>query len=156
ASRDPERARAFAQDLGIPRAHNSYAELLQDPDVDAIYNALPNSLHVEWTIAAARAGKHVLCEKPLAATVAEAERARDACASAGVLLMEGFMWRHHAQHARMWDLINSGAIGEPSFVRASFSFRVSRPAAGVAPNVRLQSALQGGSLMDVGCYGVNA
>jgi predicted dehydrogenase len=156
ASRDPERARAFARELDIPRTYSSYAELLQDPDVDAVYNALPNNLHVEWTVAAARAGKHVLCEKPLAATVAEAERARAACASAGVLLMEGFMWRHHVQHGRVWELINAGAIGEPTFIRASFSFRVSRPPAGVVPNVRLQSALDGGSLMDVGCYGVNA
>jgi predicted dehydrogenase len=156
ASRDFERARAFAQELGIPHAYNSYSELLQDPEVDAVYNALPNSLHVEWTVAAARAGKHVLCEKPLAATVAEAERARAACVSAGVLLMEGFMWRHHVQHGRVRELIDAGAIGEPMFIRASFSFRVPRPLAGVAPNVRLQSALEGGSLMDVGCYGVNA
>jgi predicted dehydrogenase len=156
ASRDLERARAFAGDLDIPRAYGSYSELLQDPDIDAVYNALPNSVHVEWTVAAARAGKHVLCEKPLAATAAEAERARAACASAGVLLMEGFMWRYHVQHRRVWELIEAGAIGEPTFVRASFSFRVSRPPTGVAPNVRLQSALQGGSLMDVGCYGVNA
>ena len=157
ASRDLERARAFANELEIPRAYGSYAELLEDPHIDAVYNALPNSLHVEWTIAAARAGKHVLCEKPLAATAAEAERARSACAAAGVLLMEGFMWRHHAQHQRVRELIRGGAIGEPTFIRASFSFRVPRPqAADVAPNVRLQSALEGGSLMDVGCYGVNA
>jgi D-xylose 1-dehydrogenase (NADP+, D-xylono-1,5-lactone-forming) len=156
ASRDGDRARAFAKELEIPRAHNSYAELLADPEIDAVYIALPNNLHVEWTIAAARAGKHVLCEKPLAATASEAERARTACAAAGVLLMEGFMWRHHIQHRRVWELIDSGAIGEPSFVRASFSFRVSRPQAGATPNVRLQSVLQGGSLMDVGCYGVNA
>jgi predicted dehydrogenase len=156
ASRDVERAQAFAHELEIPRAHNSYAELLEDPAVDAVYIALPNNLHVEWTIAAARAGKHVLCEKPLAPTAAEAERARAACAAARVLLMEGFMWRHHVQHRRVWELIDGGAIGEPTFVRASFSFRVSRPQAGAAPNVRLQSALQGGSLMDVGCYGVNA
>jgi predicted dehydrogenase len=156
ASRDVDRARVFANELEIPRVHNSYAELLDDPAVDAVYIALPNNLHVEWTIAAARAGKHVLCEKPLAASVAEVERARDACAAAGVLLMEGFMWRHHIQHRRVWELIDGGAIGEPTFVRASFSFRVSRPQAGAVPNVRLQSALQGGSLMDVGCYGVNA
>ena len=156
ASRDLDRARAFASELEIPRAYGSYAELLGDPDVDAVYIALPNSLHVEWTIAAARAGKHVLCEKPLASIASEAERARTACAAAGVLLMEGFMWRHHIQHRRVWELIDGGAIGEPSFVRASFSFRVSRPRAGAAPNVRLQSVLQGGSLMDVGCYGVNA
>jgi predicted dehydrogenase len=156
ASRDLDRARAFARELEIPRAHNTYGELLQDPHIDAVYIALPNNLHVEWTIAAARAGKHVLCEKPLAATAAEAERARAACAAAGVVLMEGFMWRHHVQHRRVWELIDSGAIGEPTFVRASFSFRVSRPQPGAVPNVRLQSALQGGSLMDVGCYGVNA
>jgi D-xylose 1-dehydrogenase (NADP+, D-xylono-1,5-lactone-forming) len=156
ASRDLERARAFATEFEIPRAYGSYTELLADQDVDAVYIAVPNNLHVEWTIAAARAGKHVLCEKPLAASASEAERARTACAAAGVLLMEGFMWRHHIQHRRVWELIDGGAIGEPTFIRASFSFRVSRPRAGATPNVRLQSALQGGSLMDVGCYGVNA
>jgi len=125
ASRDLERARSFATEFDMPRAYGSYAELLADADVDAVYIALPNSFHVEWTIAAARAGKHVLCEKPLAATASEAERARTACAAAGVVLMEGFMWRHHIQHRRVWELIDGGAIGEPSFVRASFSFRVS-------------------------------
>jgi len=154
-SRSIEAARAFAQELQIPRAYGSYDALLEDEDVDAVYVALPNSLHAEWTIRAANAGKHVLCEKPLARTAADAERLAAACRAAGVLLMEAFMWRHHPQHARVRELLNDGAIGEPSFVRASFGYVINpaREAGGL--NVRLDEALEGGSLMDVGCYSVN-
>jgi predicted dehydrogenase len=154
ASRDESRAQAMAAELDIPRAHGSYERLLADPDVDAVYLPLPNSLHVEWTIAAARAGKHVLCEKPLAARAADAERMAHACQQAGVLLMEAFMWRHHPQHQRVRELIESGVIGEPNVVRSSFTYVINRHLPS-GPNVRLASDLEGGSLMDIGCYAVN-
>jgi D-xylose 1-dehydrogenase (NADP+, D-xylono-1,5-lactone-forming) len=154
-SRSLETARRFADDLTIPRAYGSYTALLEDPDVDAVYIALPNSLHTEWTMRAAEAGKHVLCEKPLAGTAAEAERMAESCQVAGVLLMEAFMWRHHPQHARVRALLDAGAIGEPGFVRASSGYVINpaREAGGL--NVRLEVGLKGGSLMDVGCYSVN-
>jgi len=151
ASRDLNAARAVAAEFDIPRAYGSYDELLADDQVDAIYNPLPNSLHAQWTIRAAQAGKHVLCEKPLARSASDAHSAANACQEANVLLMEAFMWRHHPQHARVRALIESGEIGEPRTVRGSFTYVI---AAGV-PNVRLQSTLEGGSLMDVGCYPVN-
>lgn len=154
-SRSLESARLFATELEIPRAYGSYDALLEDPDVDAVYIPLPNSLHAEWTIRAAAAGKHVLCEKPLARTAAEAERTADACRAAGVLLMEAFMWRHHPQHARVRQLLDSGAVGLPSFVRASFGYLIDPLSAAGGLNVRLDAALEGGSLMDVGCYGIN-
>ena len=154
-SRSLEVAQAFAAELEIPRAYGSYDALLEDPDVDAIYVALPNSLHAEWTIRAAAAGKHVLCEKPLARSAGDAERVASACASAKVLLMEAFMWRHHPQHARVRALLESGAIGEPTFVRASCGYMIEPVRAAGGLNVRLDAALDGGSLMDIGCYGVN-
>jgi predicted dehydrogenase len=150
-SRSAESANAVAHELGIPRAYGSYEAVLADQDIDAVYVPLPNSLHAEWTIRAAEAGKHVLCEKPLARTAADAERMRRACQSAGVVLMEAFMWRHHPQHARVRALVDSGEIGEPRLVRGSFTY----PIAPDPTNVRLQAALEGGSLMDVGCYPVN-
>jgi D-xylose 1-dehydrogenase (NADP+, D-xylono-1,5-lactone-forming) len=149
ASRDLERARAMAAAMEIPRAYGNYDELLADTDVDGVYIALPNSLHAEWTIRAARAGKHVLCEKPLARSSDAAHRMATACREAGVVLMEAFMWRHHPQHARVAELIREGAIGEPRMFRGSFSFTLD------GPNVRLDPALEGGSLMDIGCYPVN-
>jgi len=153
ASRDLHRARDVAESLAIPRAYGSYQELLDDPEVDAIYNALPNSLHAEWTIKAAAAGKPILCEKPLALDADQAHRMIDGCRSHGVLLMEAFMYRFHPQHARVIELIESGAIGELRFVRTAFTFML-EPFP--ADNVRLSSELGGGALMDVGCYCVNA
>jgi D-xylose 1-dehydrogenase (NADP+, D-xylono-1,5-lactone-forming) len=151
ASRDIGAARRVAAEMGIPRAFGAYDDLLAAADVDAIYNPLPNRLHAEWTIRAAQAGKHVLCEKPLARTAADAQRMADACQSAGVVLMEAFMWRHHPQHTRVRALLDAGEIGEPRMVRGSFSYVI-----GPNPtNVRLQADLEGGSLMDVGCYPVN-
>lgn len=150
-SRSLERAKAFATEFDIPRAHSSYEALLEDPDVDAVYIGLPNSLHRDWTIAAARAGKHVLCEKPIARTAADAELMVHACREAGVVLMEAFMWRHHAQQARVRELLDSDAIGAPVSVNADFTYRIDPE----RPNVRLQADLEGGSLMDVGCYPVN-
>ena len=155
ASRNAERARTMAAALGVPRSYGSYEALLADPDVEAVYVALPNALHTTWTIAAAWAGKHVLCEKPFAGRVADAERMAAACRGSGVLLMEAFMWRHHPQHARVRTLLDSGAIGEPSVMRASFSYML-EPELASGPNVRLRPELAGGSLMDVGTYTVNA
>jgi predicted dehydrogenase len=125
--------------------------LLADQDVDAVYNPLPNSLHAEWTIKAAQAGKHVLCEKPLARTAPQAQRMAEACHQAGVLLVEAFMWRHHPQHARVRALLDAGEIGEPRMMRGTFSYVIGPDRS----NVRLQAQLEGGSLMDVGCYPVN-
>jgi predicted dehydrogenase len=139
--------------LGIPRAHHSYEALIDDPEIDAIYNPLPNSMHAEWTRRAARAGKPILCEKPLTVDAAEAAALVTDCEQQGVLLMEAFMYRFHPQHARVRALIDSGAIGELRAVRTAFTFAMRRldPA-----NVRLKADLVGGSLMDVGCYCVNA
>jgi predicted dehydrogenase len=153
ASRDRAAAREAAERFSIPRAYGSYDELLADPQIDAIYNPLPNTLHAPWTIAAARAGKAVLCEKPLAVDAAQARAMIDACRESGVLLMEAFMYRYHPQHARVRALIDDGAIGEVRFVRSAFTFLL-EPFD--RKNVRLQGALAGGALMDVGCYCVNA
>jgi xylose dehydrogenase (NAD/NADP) len=150
ASRDDRRARAYAEQFGIPRAHGSYEALLADPEVEAVYVALPNSMHVEWTIRALEAGKHVLCEKPMDRRPQEIERAFDVAEHAGLILSEGFMWRHHPQTRRLRGLLDEGAIGDVRLVRACFSF----PLAGNG-DVRLDAALHGGSLMDVGCYCVS-
>ena len=150
ASRDLVHAREVAAPLGIPRTHGSYEALLADPEVDAVYVPLPNHLHPEWTIAAARAGKHVLCEKPLATTAAEAERMIEACADAGVLLMEGFMYRLHPSWVAVRDLVASGRIGRLSAVQSWFSYFNDDPA-----NIRNVRAYGGGALYDVGCYLVN-
>jgi predicted dehydrogenase len=150
ASRDAGRAAATAAEFGVARAYGAYAELLADPDVDAVYIGLPNSLHAEWAIASVRAGKHVLCEKPLAVSTAEAEAMFEAARAAGVWLMEAFMYRFHPQTLKVQELIAAGAIGEVRLVRAAFCFTVSNPA-----NVRLSAELAGGALRDVGCYPVN-
>jgi D-xylose 1-dehydrogenase (NADP+, D-xylono-1,5-lactone-forming) len=151
SSRDPSRAEAYARERGIGRAHGSYEALLADPDVDVVYVALPNALHVEWAIRALEAGKHVLSEKPLSVDPAEVERAFDAADRADRLLMEGFMWRHQPQAARLAELARDGTIGDVRLVRAQFSFTLTRP-----DDVRWQADLGGGALLDVGCYCVNA
>jgi predicted dehydrogenase len=155
AARDGDRAREFAEALGIPRAYGSYEELLADPEIDGVYIGLPNLLHAEWTIKAAQAGKHVLCEKPHSKRAADAERMAAACEQAGVILMEAFMWRHHPQHAQVKALLAAGEIGEPTFVRASHAFAMDAERRG-KPDVRVQPGLDGGSLMDIGCYPLNA
>jgi xylose dehydrogenase (NAD/NADP) len=150
ASRDDERARSYAEQFGIPRAHGSYEALLADPEVEAVYVPLPNALHVEWTIRALQAGKHVLCEKPMARRPQEVARAFDVAAREGLVLSEAFMWRHHPQTRRLRELLAQGAIGDVRLVRASFSFALAGDG-----DVRLDAALEGGSLMDVGCYCVS-
>jgi predicted dehydrogenase len=153
ASRSRERAEAFARARGIPRAYGAYDELLADPEIDAVYVALPNSHHVEWSVRALAAGKHVLCEKPLARDADAARSAFDAAARAGRVLAEALMWRHHPQVATARRMLADGAIGELRLVRASassvlLSFRD-------PGDIRLQPELDGGALMDAGCYCVS-
>ena len=150
ASRDEARARQVAAELGIPTAHGSYEALLADPRVDAVYIPLPNHLHVEWTMAAAAAGKHVLCEKPLAMTAAEAERAIAAATVHGVRLMEAFMYRLHPSWQAVLELVRSGRIGQLTAVQSWFSYFNDDPT-----NIRNIAAVGGGALYDVGCYCVN-
>jgi predicted dehydrogenase len=148
-SRALARAEAEAARLGVPRAHGSYEELIADPQADAVYVALPNSLHTDWSIRALEAGKHVLCEKPLSRRPADVARAYDAAERAGRLLAEAFMWRHHPQARRLEALVSE--IGGARLIRAAFSFPLDRPA-----DIRLRAELDGGALMDVGCYCVSA
>jgi predicted dehydrogenase len=150
ASRERQRVEAYARERGIERAHPSYEDLLADPDVDVLYISLPNSMHVDWTIRALEAGKHVLCEKPLSQRTAEVERAFAVAEREGRMLMEAFMYRHHPQTSRLLALVAEGAIGRLRLVRGAFGF-----AAHDAANIRLSAALDGGALMDVGCYCVS-
>jgi D-xylose 1-dehydrogenase (NADP+, D-xylono-1,5-lactone-forming) len=147
ASRDQARADVYAREHGIERAHGSYEALLQDDDVEVVYNSLPNSMHVEWSVRALGAGKHVLCEKPLDRRVEAVERAFDTADRAGRLLMEAFMYRHHPQSKKAAELVGSGAIGELRQLRSLFSFTLTDDA-----DVRLVPELDGGALMDLGCY----
>ncbi len=150
ASRDRARGEAYAREWAIPIVYDSYDALLADPQIDAVYNPLPNGLHAEWTIKACRAGKHVLCEKPIALSVAEVDAIAAAADAAGVVVTEAFMYRHHPQTGRLRALVDDGTIGRLLLVRGSFSFQLSRPA-----DVRLDPALGGGALWDVGCYPVS-
>jgi predicted dehydrogenase len=147
ASRELARGEAYAREWEIGRVHGSYEALLADPEIDAVYIPLPNHLHAEWTIKAARAGKHVLCEKPLALTVDDVDAMALACSEAGVVLAEAFMYRHHPQTLKVKELLDSGAIGTLRFLRGSFSFTLTRP-----NDVRLRPEWGGGCLWDVGCY----
>jgi len=150
ASRDPEKARAAAARLGIARSYGSYDELIADPDIDAIYNPLPNDLHVPWTIRAAERGKHVLCEKPIALSAAEARTLIAARDRTGVRIQEAFMVRTHPQWSKVRELVREGAIGELHAMVGVFSFFNRDPA-----NIRNLPASGGGALMDIGCYLIN-
>lgn len=150
ASRDYGRAAAMAKEYGVARAYGDYAELLDDPEVEAVYIGLPNSLHAEWAIEAAKAGKHILCEKPLGISRAEAEDMFHAARAHEVWLMEAFMYRFHPRTLKLKQLLESGAIGDVRLVRASFAFTATN-----LNDVRLSAELAGGALMDVGCYCVN-
>ena len=150
ASRDDGRGTAYAREHGIARAHEGYEALLADPEVDAVYIPLPNSLHVEWTRRALEAGKHVLCEKPLTDEPDDAEALFDLAEGRGLVLAEGFMYRHNPQTRRVEELVREGAIGRLQLVRTSFSFPVEG-----AENIRLDPALDGGSLLDLGTYCVS-
>ena len=151
ASRSLERARGFAAELEIPTAYGSYEELLADSAIDAVYIPLPTSLHHRWVIAAARAGKHVLVDKPFAVDAAEAVEMVDACREAGVQLIEGFMYRYDPRHARLRELVADGAIGDLRQINTAFCFPITRDPA----NVRLSSELAGGALGDLGTYCVS-
>lgn len=150
ASRDASHAKAWADEFAIPKAHGSYEALVSDPDVDAVYIPLPNELHKPWVLAAADAGKHVLCEKPLALDVDEARAMAEHCRSRGVLLMEAFMWRHQPRTLAVKKLVDDGAIGALKLIRASFSFPID------PSDWRLDPARGGGPVWDIGCYGTNA
>jgi predicted dehydrogenase len=150
ASRDQARANEYAKTWEIERAYGSYEALLADPEVEAVYISLPNSMHCEWSIRALEAGKHVLCEKPLSRHTSEVEAAFDAADRAGRLLSEGFMYRHNPQTRRAKELVDEGAIGELRLIRAAFSYPLYDK-----DNIRLSTALEGGALMDVGCYAVS-
>ena len=151
ASRSLARARGFAADLGIPTAYGSYEELLADAEIDAVYIPLPTSLHHRWVMAAARAGKHVLVDKPFAVDAADAVEMVAACREAGVQLLEGFMYRHDPKHARLRELVAEGAIGDLRQVNTAFCFPITRDPA----NVRLSAELAGGALGDLGTYCVS-
>jgi predicted dehydrogenase len=147
ASRDLPRAQAAAAELGIPKAYGSYEELLADPEIDAIYNPLPNHLHVPLTVAAAKAGKHVLCEKPIALTAEDAEALRQCPPDR--IVSEAFMVRYHPQWHRAREIVRSGELGEIRAIRAVFSYYLTDPT-----NVRNQADIGGGGIMDIGCYPV--
>jgi predicted dehydrogenase len=150
ASRERARAEAYAREWGIERAHGSYEALLEDPEIEAVYVSLPNTLHCEWSIRALEAGKHVLCEKPLSRHVEDAEAAFDAAERTGRLLSEAFMYRHNPQTRRLIELVEQGAIGELRLVRSTFSYSLYDE-----ENIRLRADVEGGALMDVGCYCVH-
>jgi predicted dehydrogenase len=150
ASRDEDRARAFAKAHAIPKAYGSYEALLDDEGVDAVYIPLPNSMHREWTIRAAEAGKHILCEKPLALDASECQEMDAAAQEAGVKLLEAFMYRFHPRTQRVIEMVRRGDIGELKAIRSAFTFRLRS-----SDNIRLAPELGGGALMDVGCYCVN-
>jgi predicted dehydrogenase len=150
ASRNGARAEAYAREWEIPRAYGSYEELLADPEVEAVYISLPNTLHAEWSIKALGARKHVLCEKPFTRHPEEVVAAFDAAERNGVLLSEAFMYRHNPQTAKLVELVRDGTIGELTLIRSAFSYGLYD-----VENIRLRTDVEGGALMDVGCYNVS-
>ncbi|MBM7570269.1 Gfo/Idh/MocA family protein [Aquibacillus albus] len=145
-----EKAKQTAEELGITTAYTSYEGLLQDPEIEAVYIPLPNSMHKEWVIKAAEHGKHILCEKPAALNLSELEEMLAACEQHGVTFMEAFMYQFHPQHEKVKALIQDGEIGEVASMRASFSFVLND-----GENIRLIPELGGGSMYDVGCYTIH-
>jgi predicted dehydrogenase len=150
AARDPIKAQAFATKHGIPNVHPSYDALLADPTIDAVYNPLPNSLHCEWTIRALEAGKHVLCEKPIAANLNEAQRMAEAAQRTGRVLVEAFHWRYHPLAARMRAIIDSGELGAVRHIEAHMCIPLLLPG-----DIRYRLDLAGGATMDTGCYPIS-
>jgi len=149
ASRDAAKAQAYAQKHGIERAYGSYEALLADPEIDAIYNPLPNLLHREWTVKAAQAGKHVLCEKPLVTTLADFDAVTQAADRYGVVIFEAFMYLHHPQTQLLLETVRSGRLGTLQQINSWFHFYLPPER---ATNIRLNASLHGGSLWDVGVY----
>lgn len=150
ASRNISSAESYARKWNIPRAHGSYEALLADPEIDVIYNSLPNHLHAEWTIKALHAGKHVLCEKPLALTLAEVDAMSQAARETDKALAEAFMYRHHAQTLKVKEIVDSGVLGKIQLIKGAFTFTLTREG-----NYRWMEELGGGSIWDVGCYPIS-
>lgn len=150
AARDPKRGKNFAAEHQIERVLDDYEGLVKDPGIDAVYNALPNGLHMRWTLAALEAGKHVLCEKPLTANCAEAETLAAAAQSSGLVLMEAFHYRYHPLMKRMVSAFRSGEVGTPRHIEASFGFLLKDKS-----DIRFDFDLAGGALMDAGCYSIH-
>jgi predicted dehydrogenase len=150
AARDPQRAKEYAAKHGVPRVAASYEELVTDPEIDAIYNPLPNGLHGRWTLAALAAGKHVLCEKPFTANADEARAVADAAEKSGLVVMEAFHYRYHPLTQRMQEIVESGELGKLQVVEASFCFPLPK-----FSDIRYNFDLAGGALMDAGCYAVH-
>jgi D-xylose 1-dehydrogenase (NADP+, D-xylono-1,5-lactone-forming) len=150
ASRSISSAEAYAREHKIPRAHGSYDDLLNDPEIDVIYNSLPNHLHAEWTIKALRAGKHVLCEKPFALSLSEVDAMISASQETGKVLAEAFMYRYHIQTLKVKEIVDSGKLGKLQLIKGAFTFQLTR-----AGDYRLYKEMGGGSLWDVGCYPIS-
>ncbi len=150
AARARDRAQAFADKHGIPRVLGGYAELIADPDIDAVYNPLPNSRHAEWTIAALEAGKHVLCEKPLTSNTTEARAVADVASASGCVLMEAFHYRYHPLMAGALEVVRSGELGQLERIEAWMQVPLFKPS-----DIRFDPALGGGATMDLGCYAIH-
>ncbi|MUV37011.1 Trans-1,2-dihydrobenzene-1,2-diol dehydrogenase [Lentibacillus sp. JNUCC-1] len=149
---DAGKARAVAEKFEIPKTHDRYEALLEDPDIQAVYIPLPNHLHKKWVIEAAKAGKHILCEKPIGLDEEEAREMQRVCEENGVLLMEAFMYHFHPQHERVKEIMASGEIGDVRYMRAAFSFFIGNK----ADNIRMHREKGGGCMYDVGSYGVHS
>jgi xylose dehydrogenase (NAD/NADP) len=150
ASRSQERASQYATTWGIPRSYSSYEDLLADPEIDVIYNSLPNALHAEWSIKAMQMGKHVLCEKPLTTNIKDVDIVKKTANNTGKVIAEAFMYRHHPQTIMVKQIINKGDIGNLLLIQGSFCYYNSRPS-----DIRFDPALDGGSLWDIGCYPIS-
>ncbi len=150
ASRSISNAEAYAHEWNIPRAHGSYEALLADPEIDVIYNSLPNHLHAEWTIKALRAGKHVLCEKPFALTLAEVDAMSQTARETSKVLAEAFMYRHNAQTLKVKEIVDSGVLGKLQLIKGAFTFPLTREG-----DIRSKKETGGGSIWDVGCYPIS-
>ena len=150
ASRSQESADTYAREWKIPHSHGSYEALLADPEIDVIYNSLPNHLHAKWTIKAVEAGKHVLCEKPLALTLDEVDAIAAAAQKHERIVAEAFMYRHHPQTLKVQEMVKNGSLGSLKLLRGSFSFNLKREG-----DIRLDPAMGGGSIWDIGCYPIS-
>jgi predicted dehydrogenase len=150
ASRTAAQAEAYASEWNIPRAFGSYEAMLADPEIDVIYNPLPNHLHAEWTIKALQRGKHVLCEKPLALSVADVDAIISAAKNTGKVVAEAFMYRHHPQTLKVKEIADSGALGQLRLIRGAFTYTLTR-----TDNYRNDPKMGGGSIWDVGCYPIS-
>jgi xylose dehydrogenase (NAD/NADP) len=150
ASRSLSSAESYAREWNIPRAHGSYEALLADPEIDVIYNSLPNHLHAEWTIKALHAGKHVLCEKPFALTLADVDAMTKAAHETGNVLEEAFMYRHHAQTLKVKEIVDGGVLGKLQLIKGAFTFTLTREG-----DIRSKKETGGGSIWDIGCYPIS-